>query len=137
MIRLLSLNKKLHLAPVNQLLQRREREQACVKISDEPVEAPPTSQQEDAGSSCILGGGKHPFPFAQKTYSRRTQRQVKPRVLGEDKKPETTEELVEPVQPKDHSPKVIPPSSSSSEDNVSQYKIVMERGAPGLKTSSG
>jgi hypothetical protein len=47
--------------------------------------------------------------------------------LGEDKKPETTEELVEPVQPKYHSPKVIPPSSSSSEDNVSQYKIVMRK----------
>jgi hypothetical protein len=57
------------------------------------VEATPTSQQADEGSSHILGGGKHPFPFAQKTYSRRTKRLVKPRVLKEDKKPETTENL--------------------------------------------
>jgi hypothetical protein len=106
---------------------KKRKRTTCVKISDEPVEAPPTSQQENEGSSRILGGGKHPFPFAQKTYSRRTQRQVKSRVLGEDKKPETTKELVEPVQPKDHSPKVILPNSSSSQDNVSQYKIVMQK----------
>jgi hypothetical protein len=31
---------------------------------DEPVEAPPTSQQEYARSSRILGGGKHPFHFS-------------------------------------------------------------------------
>jgi hypothetical protein len=90
------------------------------------VESPPTSQQENEGSSHILGGGKHPFPFSQKAYSRKTERHVKPRVLGEDKKPETTEELVETVQPKYHSPKVIPPSSSSSQDNVSQNKFRMK-----------
>jgi hypothetical protein len=35
--------------------------------------------------------------------------------------------LAEPVQPKDHPPKVISPSSSSSEEDVSQYKIVMRK----------
>jgi hypothetical protein len=59
---------------------------ACVNTPDEPVEAHSTSQQEDARSSYLLGGDKHPFPFSQKTHSRRSQRQVKPRVLGEDKK---------------------------------------------------
>jgi hypothetical protein len=90
------------------------------------MEAPPTSHQAYAGSSRILGGGKHPFPFAQNTYSRRSQRHVKPRVLGDqDKKSKTTKKLVEPVQPKDHPPKVIPPSSSSFEEYVSQYKILI------------
>jgi hypothetical protein len=53
---------------------KKRKRATCVKTPDEPVEAPPTSQQADARSSRILGGGKHPFPFAQKTYSRRSQR---------------------------------------------------------------
>jgi hypothetical protein len=78
------------------------------------VEAPPTSQQGNEKSSYILGGGKHHFPFAQKTYSRMSQRKVKPRVLGEDKTSKTIEKLTDPVHPKDHLPKVIYPISSSS-----------------------
>jgi hypothetical protein len=54
------------------------------------------------GLSRILGRGKHPFPFAHKTYSRRSQRQIKPRILGEDKTYDIIEKLVELVQPKDH-----------------------------------
>jgi hypothetical protein len=47
--------------------------------------------------------------------------------LGEDKKPKRTEKLAEPVQPKYHSPKFIPPSSISSKEYVSQYIIVMRK----------
>jgi hypothetical protein len=54
------------------------------------VEATLTSLQVDKGSSHILGGGKHPFPYAQKTYYRRTKRLEKPRLLKEDKEHETT-----------------------------------------------
>ena len=93
--------------------KKRKRE-TCVKTPDEPVEAPPTRHQVVSGSSCILGGGKHPFPFAQKTYSRMSQRKVKPRVLEEDKTSKTIEKLTDPVHPKDHLPKVIYPISSSS-----------------------
>jgi len=69
---------------------RKRKIEARSKNTDEPVKATPTSQQVDAGSSHILGGGKNPFPFAQKTYSRRTKRLAKPRVFMEDQQPETT-----------------------------------------------
>jgi hypothetical protein len=35
--------------------------------------------------------------------------------------------FVDNVQPKDQSPKIIPPSSSSSEDDASRYKILMRK----------
>jgi hypothetical protein len=79
--------------------KKRKRE-TCVKTPDEPLEYSPTRQQVDPRSSRILGGSKHLFPFAQKNYSIRSQRQVKPRVLREDKKSETTEKVAEPIQPK-------------------------------------
>jgi hypothetical protein len=60
----------------------------CLKTPDEPVKATSSSQQTDAGSSHILGGGKHPFPFAQKTYSKRAKRLAEPRVSVEDQQPE-------------------------------------------------
>ena len=35
----------------------------CVKTPNEPMEAPPTTEQEDERFSRILGGGKNHFPF--------------------------------------------------------------------------
>ena len=72
------------------VIPRKGKREACLKISHEPVEATPTILQADKGSSHILGGGKHMFPYAQKTYSKRTKRLEKPRVLKEDKELETT-----------------------------------------------
>jgi hypothetical protein len=109
------------------VIPRKGKREAYLNISDEPVEATPTSLEIDRGSSHILGGGKHPFPYSQKNCSKRTKRLAKPRVLKEDQECETTEKFVDLVQPKDISPKIIPPSSSSSEDDASRYKILMRK----------
>jgi len=79
------------------VILRKGKREAYLKVSDDPVDTTPTSLQANKGSSHILGGGKHPFPYSQKTYSRRTQRLVKPRVLKEDKNLKTTEELVDHI----------------------------------------
>jgi hypothetical protein len=100
---------------------------ACLKISDKPMKPTPTNLQADEGSSHILGGGKHPFPYAQKTYSKKTKSLAKPRVLKEDQEPEITEEFVDHVQPKDYSTKIIPPISISFEDDASRYKILIRK----------
>jgi hypothetical protein len=49
------------------------------------------------------------------------------RVLKEDQEPETTKKIVDLVQSKDHSPKIISPSSISSEDDASRYNILMRK----------
>lgn len=50
-------------------------------------------------SSHILGGGKHPFHFAQKNYSKRDKRLTKSRVLVEDQQIKNkTIEIEDPVQ---------------------------------------
>jgi len=49
------------------IIPRKGKGEACLKISDEPVEATPTRLQADKESSHILGGGNHPFPYAQNT----------------------------------------------------------------------
>jgi hypothetical protein len=76
------------------VIPRKGKREACLNISDEPVEDTPISLQADEGSSNILGGGKHLFPYAHNTYSKRTKRLEKPRVLKEDQEPETIEEFV-------------------------------------------
>jgi hypothetical protein len=81
---------------------------ACLKTPDEPVKATSTSQQTDAGSSHILGGGKHPFPFSQKTYSKRAKRLAEPRVSVEDQQPvKKTIEFEDPVHLKSLSQRSI------------------------------
>ena len=65
------------------------------------MEPTPTILQEYRGSSHILGGGKNPFPYAQKTYSKRTKWLAKPRVLKEDQEPEIVEFFLYLVQPND------------------------------------
>jgi hypothetical protein len=109
------------------VIPRKGKREACLNISEKPMEATPTSLQEDKGSSNILGGGKHPFPYAQKTYSKSTKRLANPRVLKEDQEPETAEKIVDHVQPKDLSLEIIHPISSSSEDDASRYKILMRK----------
>jgi hypothetical protein len=53
---------------------KKAKRESCYNISDEPMEAAPTSLHENERSSHILGGGKNPFHFSQRTYSRRNQR---------------------------------------------------------------
>jgi len=89
------------------------------------VKAPPTSQQADVGSSHILGGGKHHFPFSHKTYSRRTKRLAKPRVFMEYQQPETTKAFEDLTQCKEPIPEITPHASRSSEDNISKYIILI------------
>jgi len=107
------------------VIPRKGKIEACLNILDEPMEGTPTILQADEGPSHILGGGKHMYPYAQKTYSKRTKRLEKPRVLKEERETETPEEFVDLVQPKYHSPKIIPPRSISLEDDASRYKILI------------
>jgi hypothetical protein len=108
-------------------ISKKGKREACLKTSDEPMKATPTSQQVDEGFSHILGGGKHMFPFAQNTYSKRTKTLAKPKVFMEDQQPETIGEFVDLVHPKEHTPYIIPPSSSSTEDDASTYKILVRK----------
>jgi hypothetical protein len=109
------------------VIPRKGKREACLNILDEPMEDTPNILQEDEGYSHILGGGKDSFPYAQNTYSKRTKRLEKPRVLKEDQELETTEEFVDHVQPKYHSPKIIPPISISFEADASRYKILIRK----------
>jgi hypothetical protein len=78
---------------------------SCFETPDEPVKARSSSQQTDVGSSHILGGGKHPFPFAQKTYSKRAKRLAELRVSVEDQQPvKTKKECEYPVHIKEPIP---------------------------------
>lgn len=100
---------------------------AFLKTPDEPIKATSSIQQADAGFSRILGQGKHPFPFAQKNYSKRAKRLVEPRVFMEDQQPKTTMEFEDLVQPEEPIPEVTPHASSSSEDNVAKYRILIKK----------
>jgi hypothetical protein len=72
-----------------------------LKTLDEPVKSIPSIQKIDVGASRILVGGKHMFPFAHKTYSKRTKGLAKPRVFMEDQQPQKTKEFEDHVQPKE------------------------------------
>jgi hypothetical protein len=50
------------------VVSRKNKRKTSLNISDEQAEATPTSLKIGEGSSHALGGGKHPFPHAQKVY---------------------------------------------------------------------
>jgi len=60
-----------------------------LNILDEQVETTPTGLKTGEGFSHALGGGRHPFPHAQKVYIRKSKRLTEPRVLNEIQEPET------------------------------------------------
>jgi hypothetical protein len=98
-----------------------------LNISDEQVETTPTSLQTGEGSSHALGGGRHHFPHAQKVYMRKSKMLAKPMMMNEIQEPETTEVHTNPIQPKEPITKVVPPSSSSFEDDVDRYKTLIRK----------
>jgi hypothetical protein len=57
---------------------------------NEPVKATSSNQRTKVGSSHIFGGGKNPFPFAQKNYLKRAKRVAEPKVSVEDQQPVKT-----------------------------------------------
>jgi hypothetical protein len=109
------------------VVSRKNKRKTSLKISDEQVEATPTSLQTGEGSSHALGGGRHPFPHAQKVYIKKSKRLAEPMMLNEIQEPETVEVHANPVQPKEPIPKIVPPSSSSFEDDVDRYKILIRK----------
>jgi hypothetical protein len=48
-------------------------------------------------------------------------------MLNEIQEPETIEVHSSPVQPKEPTPKIVPPSSSSSEDDAYRYKVLVRK----------
>jgi hypothetical protein len=79
------------------------------------------------GYSDAVGGGRHNFPHVQKFYIRKSRRLAEPTILNEIEKPETVEVPENLVQVKEPIPKKFPPNSSSSEDDVDRYKIMVRK----------
>jgi hypothetical protein len=80
------------------------------------------------GSSHILGGGKNPFPFSHKTYSKRDKRLVEPSVSVENQQPvKTTIEFEDPLHLEEPIPEVNPHASSSYEYDTSRYRILVRK----------
>jgi hypothetical protein len=80
----------------------------------------------------VLGRGKHPFPSAQKVYRRRRKRllqetKAEPRMPSKIHESEPVEVLSNPIQHKEPTPDVIPPNSSSFEDDAYRYRILVRK----------
>jgi hypothetical protein len=77
----------------------------------------------------VLGGSRHPFPHAWKTYIGKSKRLEEPLISNEIQEPETIETPANPIQAQELAPKTIPPSSSSYDDDVDRYKILVRKGS--------
>jgi len=55
-------------------IAKKGKRATCFKTLDKLVKYTSANQETNAGSSHILGGGKHHFPFAHKTYLKRGKR---------------------------------------------------------------
>jgi hypothetical protein len=101
---------------------------SCFETPDELVKATSSIQQIEVGSSHILGGGKNPFSFAQKTCSKRAKRIAEPMVSVEDQQPiKIVAEIEDLVQIEEPILEVTPHISSSSEYYTFRYIILLSK----------
>jgi hypothetical protein len=98
-----------------------------LNILGELVEATQTNLKIGEGSSHALGGGRPPFPHAQNVYIRKSKWLAQPMMFNEIQELETVEVHASPIQPKEPIKKIVPPSSSSFEDDVDRYKFLIRK----------
>jgi len=69
-------------------------------------------------SSHVMGGGRHHSPHAQKIYIKKCKRLAEPVISNQVQQPEIVEAPANPIQIEGLVPNIVPPSSSSSDDDV-------------------
>jgi hypothetical protein len=79
---------------------RKNKRKVSLKSSNEQDEDTSTSLKPREGSSHALGGGRHPFPHAQKVYIRKSKSLSESVISNEMQELETTETPVNPIQDK-------------------------------------